>query len=543
MAAFLIFAMLLIIESVTGVILLTQINDQVTRLATNSIPKIEAAMNANRAMDNVFISAAGMALAKNPEGKNGFKQELENSREDFNKQGEAMENLETGEEGRAVIENFKKTVADSKDATNRIIDLSLAGKESEAGALYQTEVRKHAKSMDSAGSAVVEYNNKYVASGSENTRKTIRISQTIFILLSVVSVFLCVLIGIMITKSIVRPLSLGVNFADSMARGDLTQNLGVKQNDEVGLLARSLNTMAMNLKEKIREIGMSSSTLSASSEELSAVSTQLASNAQEMTDQSTAVAAATEQAISNVNNISASAEEMSTGISTVATAIEEMSSSLNEVAKNCQKESQIATNANNQAKSTRDLMERLGGSSKEIGKVIDMINDIADQTNLLALNATIEAASAGEAGKGFAVVANEVKELAKQTAQATEQISRQIEEMQTSTGSAVTAIEGITKIIEQINEISHTIVSAVEEQTTTINEIAKSVGGASLAATEIARNVGESAKGLSEVSSNIQGMNRASTETAGGMQNIRQSSQDLAKLAAGLQKIVGQFKV
>ena len=129
-----------------------------------------------------------------------------------------------------------------------------------------------------------------------------------------------------------------------------------------------------------------------------------------------------------------------------------MSSSLNEVSKNCQKESQIAANANNQAKSTRDLMERLGVSSKEIGKVIEVINDIADQTNLLALNATIEAASAGEAGKGFAVVANEVKELAKQTAQATDQIGRQIEEMQNNTGNAVAAIEDITKIIEEIKQ-------------------------------------------------------------------------------------------
>jgi methyl-accepting chemotaxis protein len=232
---------------------------------------------------------------------------------------------------------------------------------------------------------------------------------------------------------------------------------------------------------------------------------------------------------------------MSTGVKTVATAIEEMSSSLNEVAKNCQKESQIAAAANNQTKSTRDLMERLGVSSREIGKVIEVINDIADQTNLLALNATIEAASAGEAGKGFAVVANEVKELAKQTAQATEQISSQIEEMQTSTGSAVTAIEEVTKIIEEINAISHTIVSAVEEQSATVNEIARSVGGASQAAGDIAKNVGESAKGLMEVSSTIQDVNKAAAETAGGVGNIKSSAQELSQLAIGLQAIVKQF--
>ena len=315
----------------------------------------------------------------------------------------------------------------------------------------------------------------------------------------------------------------------AQGEGDLTKRLHAGSQDEIGELAKFFNTFMEKLQGIIKNITENSTTLSSASEELSAVSTQLAANAEEMTNQSNTVASATEQATANVNNISAAAEQMSSGVSTVATAIEEMSSSLNEVAKNCQKENLIASNANNQAKSTRELMERLGVSSKEIGKVIEVINDIADQTNLLALNATIEAASAGEAGKGFAVVANEVKELAKQTAQATDQISRQIEEMQNSTGSAVKAIEEITRIIEEINTISHTIVSAVEEQSATVNEIAK--------------NVGESAKGLSEVSSNIQGVNKAATDTAGGVQNIRQSSQDLAKLAVVLQKIVGQFKV
>jgi methyl-accepting chemotaxis protein len=368
-------------------------------------------------------------------------------------------------------------------------------------------------------------------------------NKTVIMVVLPLTILLGILIAFLTTKGITTQVSKGVEFARKIAAGDLTNNLVVKQKDEIGDLVGSLNEMASNLKEKIKEIQTSSSTLSAASEELSAVSTQIASNAEEVTAQSNTVASATEQATTNVNNISAAAEQMSSGVSTVATSIEEMSASLNEVAKNCQKESQIASTANNQAKSTRDLMERLGVSSKEIGKVIEVINDIADQTNLLALNATIEAASAGEAGKGFAVVANEVKELAKQTATATDQISRQIEEMQTSTGSAVTAIEEITKIIEEINSISHTIVSAVEEQSATVNEIAKAVSGASQAATEIAKNVGESAKGLSEVSSNIQGVNKAATDTASGVNNIKQSSQDLAKLAAGLQKIVGQFKL
>jgi methyl-accepting chemotaxis protein len=535
---------MLIIQTIVGIILFYGMNNQLTRIATVNVPKIKYSYDIIGNVDNIFLSIGGISISKSQDQKKEMMNIIQESRKDYRAALSGLDSLESNEEGKTKIATFKQVVANAKEADDKAIEMGMAGKESEASIIYVNEIlAKHAKKVDDAGQALVDYNQGRIDFRFAQAKNNFNTSQIIFIAITILSGLLCILMGMVITRSITKPLSLGVGFADSMAKGDLTQKLPIEQKDEVGQLAKSMNNMAENLKDKIKQINVNSTTLSSASEELSAVSTQLAANAEEMTNQSNTVASATEQATANVNNISAAAEEMSTGVSTVATAIEEMSSSLNEVAKNCQKESLIATNANSQAKSTRDLMERLGVSSKEIGKVIDVINDIADQTNLLALNATIEAASAGEAGKGFAVVANEVKELAKQTAQATDQISKQIEEMQSSTGSAVTAIEEITKIIEEINSISHTIVSAVEEQTATINEIAKNVGGASQAATEIAKNVGESAKGLSEVSSNIQGVNKAATDTAGGVQNIKQSSQDLAKLAAGLQKIVEQFKV
>jgi methyl-accepting chemotaxis protein len=534
---------LLIIATITGIIGTIITTASLNHIAAVTTPEVVASMAANRDIDNVYIAIAGMCSAKSPELKMQFKQDIDKTRESYKAEIDTLEKLETNDEGRTAIANFKKVIAEAKEVNNRIIELSLTGKDNEASAAYQNEGMKHARDLDSAGDLIVTYNEKRIAIRTAEARASQTISLVIFIGISILSGFVCILLGLVITRSITKPLSRGINFADDLSKGDLTQRLAVEQEDEVGKLAKSLNNMAENLKNRMKDISTSSSTLSASSGELSAVSAQLSANAEAMTAQSNTAASATEQANANVNNISSAAEEMSSGVSTVATAIEEMSASLNEVSKNCQKESQIAASANNQAKSTRELMDRLGVSSKEIGKVIEVINDIADQTNLLALNATIEAASAGDAGKGFAVVANEVKELAKQTAQATEQISKQIEEMQASTGSAVTAIEEITKIIEQINSISYTIVSSVEEQTATVNEIAKNVGGASLAATEIAKNVGESAKGLSDVSINIQGVSRSATDTAGGIQNIKQSSQDLARLAGNFQKIVAQFKV
>ncbi len=385
---------------------------------------------------------------------------------------------------------------------------------------------------------IVSDRQKYVVA---SVQKNIITNLIITLILIIVLVIVIVLFTRWFTKRI-SAVSDGLKDI-AQGEGDLRKKLPANEMDEIGELARWFNTFVEKLQKIIVEIKGNSHTVSSASEELSSVSTTLAANAEEMNAQSNTVATATEQATTNVNNISAAAEEMSMGIKTVATAIEEMSSSLNEVARNCQKESQVTTTANDQAKSTRDLMERLGVSSKEIGNVVNVISDIADQTNLLALNATIEAASAGEAGKGFAVVANEVKDLAKQTAQATGQIRSQIEDMQNNTKNAIGAIEEVTKIIGEIDAISHTIVSAVEEQSATVNEIAKNVGGASQAATEIARNVGESAKGLSEISSNIQGVNKAATDTAGGVVNLKQSVADLSKLATGLKVIVDTFKV
>lgn len=343
-----------------------------------------------------------------------------------------------------------------------------------------------------------------------------------------------------LTKPIVKMSTMLKDIAEG--EGDLTKRLPVTSKDELADLALWFNTFISKLQIIIKDIAGHTSTLSTSSEELSAVSTQIASNAEEMTAQSSTVASSTEEASSNINSISASAEEMSMSISTVVTSVEEMNASLTEVSRNCQNESQISIKANNQIKSTQEMMERLGISAKEIGKVIDVINKIAGQTNLLALNATIEAASAGDAGSGFAVVATEVKELAKQTALATSEISTKIGGMQSDTLNAITAIQDITKVIEEINLISQTIVSAVEEQSATIGEISKNISVTGIVANEISINVAESAKGLTEIASNISGVNNAATDTAKGINEVKTSADNLMGLADRLKKIVKQFK-
>ena len=365
------------------------------------------------------------------------------------------------------------------------------------------------------------------------------------IILTVISLVIVCLVLLIVINKLFAPIKNVLTMLKDISEGDgdLTKRLKISSKDEIGELATYFNIFIEKLQGIIAKIKGNTDTVASSATELSAVSTQIAANAEEMSTQTSTVASATEQATTNINSISSAAEEMSSSANSVATAIEEMSASLNEVSRNCQKELQIAAEANTHAKSSKDVMDKLGTAAKAIGKVVEVINDIADQTNLLALNATIEAASAGEAGKGFAVVASEVKELAKQTAQATQEIQKQVEDMQANTDSAIKAIESVSKVIEEVNVISQTIVSAVEQQSATVNEISSNVSGVSTGAQEVSKNVAKSATGLSEVSSTIAGVNNAVGDTAKGVVQVKTSAEELSKLSENLKELLGQFKI
>jgi methyl-accepting chemotaxis protein len=266
----------------------------------------------------------------------------------------------------------------------------------------------------------------------------------------------------------------------------------------------------LSLGQILKEVAENAQTLSSASEELSANSQQMVANAEETSAQAGVVSAAAQQVSANVQ--------------TVAAGTEEMSASIREIAKNAQEAAKIAAVGVTAANTATDTISKLGVSSGEIGKVIKTITSIARQTNLLALNATIEAARAGEAGKGFAVVANEVKELAKETAKATEDISQKIESIQGDTRHAVSAISEINGVISKINDYQNTIASAVEEQTATTSEISRNVNEAAHGSTEIARNIG--------------GVAQAAKNTTLGASDTEKAAMELARLAAALQRTV-----
>jgi methyl-accepting chemotaxis protein len=354
------------------------------------------------------------------------------------------------------------------------------------------------------------------------------------------------LLSIVVAAAIANPLKGIRDYTQTLAHGDFSQELPSKylqRKDEIGDLAQGMQTMVNNTRDLLHEIDHNSQSVASAATELSAVSTQIAGNSEELNTQTNTVASATEQASTNIRSIAAAAEQMSSSVNTVAAAIEEMSASVKNVAQNSQKELQVASEAGKYAHSGKEIMDRLGVATSSIGKMIDMINDVAEQTNLLALNATIEAATAGAAGKGFAVVANEVKELAKQTAQATQEIEAQIDDMSNNTKQAITAIQNIVTVIDEVNSISQTVMRAVGEQSATIGEIAMNVSGVSGGARDVARNVAESAHGLTQIARSIHGASTAVRETTLGVTQVKMSAEELARLSEGLKALVGKFKV
>ena len=344
---------------------------------------------------------------------------------------------------------------------------------------------------------------------------------------------------------VVKPISEVVEGLQDIAEGegDLTKTLNITSEDEVGELSKWFNTFMGKLRAIIAEISGNADSMTSASVDLSKLSGNLSEGADLTSAKSNTVATAAEEMSSNINSVAAATEQASTNMNLVATAAEEMTSTINEIAQNSEHARTITQDAVQQANDASQKIDELGRAAQEISKVTETITEISEQTNLLALNATIEAARAGEAGKGFAVVANEIKELARQTAEATQDIKNRIEGIQKSTSMSVKQVEGISKVINDVNEIVSTIATAVEEQSVTTKEIAGNVAQASNGMQEVSENIAQSSAVSSEIARDIAEVNQSSNDISNSSSQVDMSAQQLSRLAEQLKQLVGKFKI
>ncbi len=375
--------------------------------------------------------------------------------------------------------------------------------------------------------------------------KALNTLKWIVTIIAVLCIAVIVGIGLLFTRSIIKPIKGVLNRIRDIAEGegDLTARLEIANKDEMGELAQWFNRFIDNLQTMIKNIAENAEILNRSSTGLSDLSEKMSDGASEMSSKANAVASASEEMSSNMDTVAAAMEEASTNMGMVATSAEEMTATISEIARNSEKARTITSEAVARASGASVKVDELGHAAQEIGKVTETITEISEQTNLLALNATIEAARAGEAGKGFAVVANEIKELARQTAEATQEIKKQIDDIQNSTSGTVSEIEGILKVIDNVNEIVSTIATAVEEQSLTTKEIAGNVAQASKGIQEVNENVAQSSTVSTEIAKDITEVNQAAEEMSNSSAQINLSTSELSKLAGQLKEMVKKFKV
>ncbi|WP_282944513.1 methyl-accepting chemotaxis protein [Cellulomonas endometrii] len=501
---------------ILGINALAETNTATTAMYTDNFKGLEYAATIRRATVEMRFNLANHMIAVDEAAKDEAEEKIAVSETEARDAVASYAALPLDATQRASLESFAAALDGyAKVRDTKLLPASHGGDTSTYIAVRDGEGQAFIDAMNESVVALVDGEEAAASEAAATARSRYTSNRTQVLLLLVVGTAVAVGVGIVVARHIVQGLTKVRAVAEAIERGNLTVRSNLESRDEVGRMGQALDAAVADLHEVISTIDASSGALASAAEQMTASSSQ--------------IAAASEETAAQAGVVAAAAEQVSRNVQTVAAGSEQMGASIQEIAQNASRAADVADKAVTSVQATTATMSRLGDSSKEIGNVVKLITSIAEQTNLLALNATIEAARAGEAGKGFAVVAGEVKELAQETAKATEDIARRVESIQSDSSGAVDAIDEISRIITQINDFQMTISSAVEEQTSTTGEMNRSVTDA--------------ATGSGDIAANIAGVADAAVSTTQGVAETQQAVASLAQMSADLKTLVGRFHV